>query len=258
MVIEKNYAFGNTVFRILSPIPLPCNEQLESFIVPADTPADHTFCAVAADEAALAEMSPDDLYLVRRAGNETTVSMKDVSLLSDFSLSLLLAKARAYDILLERDALVLHASFVARDGKALLFSAPSGTGKSTQAHFWREHRQCEILNEDRVILFKDNGEFYATGCWAMGSAGYTSSTVLPVDTLVLLSRGEENAVSPLRPSELLRRTIPQCAFTSSDPASRGRVIGLLCDLAASVRTVSYACINHPSSVEHLEKVLWKK
>ena len=258
MAIEKTYAFGNTVFRIISPLPLPYNGQLETFGVPADTPVDHTVRVLAADEAALAEMNPDDLYLVRRVGCETSVHMKDVSLLADFSLSLLLAKSRAYDILLERDAMAIHASFVARDGKALLFSAPSGTGKSTQAHLWREQRQCEIINEDRVILFKDKGVFYATGCWAMGSAGYTNNTVLPVDTLVLLSQGETNTVTPIRPSELLRRTIPQCAFTSTDPASRGRVINLLCDLAASVRTVSYACVNHPSAVEHLEKVLWKK
>jgi hypothetical protein len=178
--------------------------------------------------------------------------------LKGYALSLLLSHHRAYDILIERHALVLHASYVVRDGKALLFSAPSGTGKSTQAHFWEKERACSIINEDRVILFEENGVWYAAGCWAMGGARITSNVTVPVEALVLLSQGSENRVSSIRPSEALRRLIPQCAYTAQSGDMRQGVISVLCDLIPSVRVVSYACINHPSSVAYLENELWKK
>ena len=258
MVNKQYFAFGNTVFGIVSEAVLPHDRQLESFAVSADTEADHIIRVLPADEEILSEMAPHEFSIARRTGRETALYLKDIHTLADYPFSLLMAEAKAYDFLLERDAFVLHASMVAREGKALLFTAPSGTGKSTQAHFWRDERGCAVINEDRVILFKKDNTFYATGCWAMGSAGYTHSVILPVDTVVLLSQGAENALCPLSPSVFLGRTIPQCAFTATDTASRGRLIALLCDLVSSARTVSYACINHPSSVDYLEKALWSK
>lgn len=258
MLNKQYFSFGNTVFGIVSETALPYDKQLESFAVSVDTAADHTIRVLPADERALAEMGPHEFSLARRTGGETALYMKDIRTLADYSFSLLMAEAKAYDLLLERDAFVLHASLVAREGRALLFTAPSGTGKSTQAHFWRDERGCAVINEDRVILFKKDNVFYATGCWAMGSAGYTDSVILPVDTVVLLSQGAENTLRPLPPSVFLSRTIPQCAFTAADAASRGRLISLLCDLVSSARVVSYACINHPSSVDYLEKALWNK
>jgi hypothetical protein len=254
----KCFSFGNTVFRIVSDILPRYDAQLEAFAVPANTEADHIIRVLPAEGDTLTRIPPHSFSLACRTGRETTVYVKDYSTLADYSLSLLMAEAKAYDILLERNAFTLHASLVEREGRALLFSAPSGTGKSTQAHFWRDERGCRIINEDRVILFKERDTFFATGCWAMGSAAYTDSVILPVDAVVLLSQGPENVAKPLPPSEFLRRTIPQCAFTSTDPLARGTLISLLCDLISSTRTLSYACINHPSSVEHLEKVLWKK
>ena len=258
MVNKQYFAFGHTVFGIVSEAVLPYDRQLESFAVSADTEADYIIRVLPADEEILADMAPHEFSRAHRAGRETALYLRDIHTLADYSFSLLMAEAKAYDLLLERDAFVLHASLVAREGRALLFTAPSGTGKSTQAHFWRDERGCAVINEDRVILFKKDNVFYATGCWAMGSAGYTDSVILPVDTVVLLSQGAENTLRPLPPSVFLSRTIPQCAFTAADAASRGRLISLLCDLVSSARVVSYACINHPSSVDYLEKALWNK
>ena len=47
---------------------------------------------------------------------------------------------RLSDALLDRDVLLFHGSAVAVDGEVYLFTAPSGTGKSTHARLWREQR----------------------------------------------------------------------------------------------------------------------
>ena len=257
MEIKKKYRFGHTVFCVITPVPLDEDPQLAPFAVGDEVAHHHVFRVVPAEDAV--SFSEGELYHTSvRNGDETLIYVKDTQRLKGYALSLLLSHHKAYDILIERHSLVLHASYVVRDGRALLFSAPSGTGKSTQAHFWAEERDCPVVNEDRVILFEEGGVWYAAGCWAMGGARITSNVTLPVDTLVILSQGNENQVSPVRPSEALRRLIPQCAFTSQNGAMRQGVISVLCDLIPGVRVVSYACINHPSSVAYLENELWKK
>ena len=55
-------------------------------------------------------------------------------------------------LLLPFRALVFHASYVGCDGGAMLFTAPSGTGKSTQAELWRVHRGARVLNGDKAAV----------------------------------------------------------------------------------------------------------
>ena len=53
-----------------------------------------------------------------------------------------------YSELLRWNGIMLHASCVEKDGFAYLFSAPSGTGKSTHTHLWLEN-----LKNTRIIVW---------------------------------------------------------------------------------------------------------
>lgn len=66
-------------------------------------------------------------------------------------------------ILLERNAVVLHASYIEHEGDAVLFCAPSGTGKSTQAELWKKYRSARIINGDRCLIRKGEAGFTAGG-----------------------------------------------------------------------------------------------
>ena len=59
-------------------------------------------------------------------------------------------------VLIAHESIILHASYVNYNGKAILFTAPSGTGKSTQAALWEEYKGAEIVNGDRVIIQSDH------------------------------------------------------------------------------------------------------
>lgn len=52
----------------------------------------------------------------------------------------------------------LHASCISWQGNGIVFSAPSGTGKSTQAVLWERLEDAEILNGDRILIrnFQNN------------------------------------------------------------------------------------------------------
>jgi hypothetical protein len=174
-------------------------------------------------------------------------------LLSEITVANLFIAASMADLLPEHGACLLHASFVLHEGKAILFSAPSGTGKSTQAHFWERERGSTVINEDRVMLHKKNGTYMASGAWATGSARLTANVTAPIRAIILLGQGAENRVARCRPSQALVRLMPQCSYDETDGKSVDRMFSILMDLIAHVPIFSYDCINHPSAVEDLEK-----
>ena len=63
-----------------------------------------------------------------------------------------------YNEILKFDGMMLHSSCVEKDGFAYLFSARSGTGKSTHTHLWLENLEnTRIINDDKPALFRENG-----------------------------------------------------------------------------------------------------
>lgn len=67
------------------------------------------------------------------------------------------------------ESLILHCAYIKHEGKAILFSAPSGTGKSTKADLWEKYRGSRTVNGDRALLRKKNGIWHACGWPVCGS-----------------------------------------------------------------------------------------
>ena len=64
------------------------------------------------------------------------------------------------DWLFHRDILLCHGSTVAADGKAYLFTARCGTGKSTHTRLWREvfGDRAVMVNDDKpFLILTDDG-----------------------------------------------------------------------------------------------------
>ena len=67
--------------------------------------------------------------------------------------------------LLNADAIVFHSSAIMVDNEAYLFTAQSGTGKSTHARLWREMLgdRAVMINDDKPIIRYVDGDFYVYG-----------------------------------------------------------------------------------------------
>jgi hypothetical protein len=63
-------------------------------------------------------------------------------------------------MLVNRDAIMIHASCIFDGKKTRIFSGFSGVGKSTMAKIWGEEGHL-IINDDRLLIRKINGKFYA-------------------------------------------------------------------------------------------------
>ena len=59
--------------------------------------------------------------------------------------------------------IVIHAAAIECEGKGIVFSAPSGTGKSTQANLWKVHKKAKILNGDRPVIRVPEERSYVYG-----------------------------------------------------------------------------------------------
>lgn len=111
------------------------------------------------------------------------------------------------------DALYLHAAAVGVDGKAYLFSGPSGIGKTTHTTMWQEllgNQVCRI-NDDKPVLRRLDGAWYVYGTPWCGKDGINRNVKVPLAGICFLKQGQENAIRKLHHNEaaplLLCRTI---------------------------------------------------
>ena len=95
----------------------------------------------------------------------------------------------------------LHSSAVLLDGKAYLFSANSGTGKSTHTEKWCRLFGARYLNDDKPALRLVDGVWMAYGTPWSGKNDLSSPEGAPVGGIAFLKRGEENAICPMDPKD---------------------------------------------------------
>lgn len=108
--------------------------------------------------------------------------------------------------LLNYNAFMIHASAVCYQGNAILFSAPSGTGKTTHTELWREMDPTAfILNDDSpIIRFFDDHKPYACGCPWAGASGVGENVKVPLRAIVFLQQASENEIVRLQTIQALQ------------------------------------------------------
>lgn len=93
------------------------------------------------------------------------------------------------------EGFVFHASAVVLDNEAYLFSADSGTGKSTHTALWcRVFPGAKILNDDKPAIRRMNGRFYACGTPWSGKSDLNLPENVPLKAICFLERGNENTI----------------------------------------------------------------
>lgn len=250
---NKRYGFGGIVFEIETEIPLRTIPKYEAFLTEAD--ADYRIRILPMPEDS--EYGRSVPAPVERNGNCITISAncRDIP---NVAVGNVLCKAGAAYCFPEHDAFILHASYIVHNGHAMLFTAPSGTGKSTQATFWKEKRGAEIVNGDRVLVTKKDGMFFANGIYAAGSSEICKNVTAPIGSVILLEQGMQNAVREVMPRELFLRILCQCSFNMQSEEQYAKITSLVAAFINGVSVCCYGCRNHPDSVDALERILWNK
>ena len=105
--------------------------------------------------------------------------------------------------LFEHNILLFHGSVVAVDGQGYLFTAKSGTGKSTHTRFWRETfgDRAVMVNDDKPFLrLTETGVLVYGSPWN-GKHGLGNNICVPLKAICILERGEANQIRPITGQE---------------------------------------------------------
>lgn len=160
--------------------------------------------------------------------------------------------------LLENNAFMLHSSFVSYFDNGILFTAPSGTGKSTQADLWHQYEGAEIYNGDRTIVRKIDGIYHGFGSPYAGSSGIYRNETAPVRAIVVLTQAPENHIEQLTGKNAFVPLYRETLMNTWNPAYMEKMTDLLMDAAANIPVYHLACRPDRGAVDLVKKTLFQK
>lgn len=152
-------------------------------------------------------------------------------------------------------ALVFHASCIEADGGAILFTAPSRTGKSTQAALWQQYRGAALVNGDKAAVRALDGRFFAFGMPFSGTSGVCENRTLPLRAVVTLAQAPETTIRRLGPTEAIARISANVFSDMRISEEWQQTLSRLLDLAAAVPVFHLACTPDIRAVEALSQAL---
>ncbi len=143
---------------------------------------------------------------------------------------------------------LFHGSAIAVDGAAYLFTAKSGTGKSTHARFWRETfgERCAMINDDKPMLRVSDEGVTVYGTPWNGKHHLGGNISAPLKAIISLSRSDANSIAPLPASEAFPVLLSQ-VYASRSAATMRRIIGLEQRIVNGVRFYKLGCNLDPEA-----------
>lgn len=114
-------------------------------------------------------------------------------------------------LLLEKDTVLMHASVIDVDGKGYAFTAPSGTGKTTQTQLWIKKfgTRAQVVNGDKPFVRFADGQIYAYGTPWRGKEGLGGNLKTPLKAICFLEQAETNEIRKMESKEVLPRLMKQ-------------------------------------------------
>lgn len=158
--------------------------------------------------------------------------------------------------MLSHDTFLFHGSAVEVDGAAYIFTAPSGTGKSTHVRLWKEYfgNRAVIINDDKPLIQVREEAVYVCGTPWSGKHHLDSNRKAPVGGICLLERGKMNRVEKITPADgypgLYRQT-----YRPQDREKLVKTLGLLKQLAERVPLYRMQCDISRAAVEAAWKAM---
>ena len=197
-----------------------------------------------------------DAYLrtVRR-GRDGVLAFRRDQMLQGITGKQLLSAMDLPHLLTVHDGFLLHASYIERQGRAILFTAPSETGKSTQARLWCDHAGAELVNGDRAAVRILDGEIFACGTPFSGSSPVRRNVSLPLDAIVYLSQAPENTITRLRGVRAFRRVWEGCTVNTWERADVEKATKTLSEVISRIPVYHLACTPDVRAVELLKHTM---
>ena len=148
--------------------------------------------------------------------------------------------------------ILLHSSYIKYKNKAILFTAPSGTGKSTQADLWNKYENAEIINGDKTAMQKVNGRWYAYGLPYAGSSDIFKNISTQISTIVVLRKGNENKIKKLSLKEAFKYIYSETIINTWDEQFVNTAIDIILGIINDIPVYLLSCLPNQDAVELLK------
>lgn len=159
--------------------------------------------------------------------------------------------------LLRKNCFVLHAVYAALDGNAILFTAPSGGGKSTQAGMWANLLCARIVNGDKAAVGIQEGSWFAHGLPVSGSSADCRNESHPVRAIVILEKAGENSLTRVGIAGF-NRIFSQTVLNPWDGEFCGKAMDLVARACQEIPIYLFRCTKTPDAVHVLYRALFEK
>lgn len=177
--------------------------------------------------------------------------------LSDEDCEYLTTGGSFYRKLVKYGGMMLHSSAVIMDGRAYLFSAPCGTGKSTHTKLWQQvfgEDRVKMLNDDKPAIRLVDGQWYAYGTPWSGKYDISTNTRVPLGGVCMLRRGEQNKIEPYGGPSAVKEILEQTARVNH-PEYMMNMLGLIDKLLEKVPVWRMECNMEPEAAILSHKVM---
>jgi len=157
--------------------------------------------------------------------------------------------------ILHHNGIMIHSSAIAYRGCGIVFSAPAGTGKSTQADLWREHLGATVLNGDRAAIRLINDIPYVYGPNWSGSSLDRLNKKAPLKAIVMLEQAKTNEIRELTHAEAVRYLLPRCYMQTGVASQIELALENLESILAAVPVYLLKCLPDREAVELTCKII---
>ena len=250
---SEQYLFGKTLFRIESEEKLIRSEYTAPFACGSEKTPDFKVNVCYSD----GEMQ-NGFFEMHREGSIAKVVFAE-KYCGKISAKNALEKSEIFRMLAEHGGVVLHSSYVlTKQGEAVLFSASSGAGKSTQALLWEKFAGAETINGDRTLVAEDGEKITANGIFFCGTSGICKNKTAPLKAIVLLRQSDRNELRIASGKEAFMRLLPQCSYYPEEAESLRLTTEILAKVISAVPIYDFGCVPDKSAVDKLNEVLYGK
>ena len=215
-------------------------------------PAVHAYCSAyrcAGTPALTVQITQADIDAERRkSADEDRAEGRPVRTFADDYLETLAVYRKIAEWMPLRGTVLLHGSAVAMDGEAYLFTAKSGTGKSTHAAFWQAAfgSRAIMINDDKPLLRIAPDGVTVFGTPWDGKHRRSSNCAAPLHALCILERAAETQVVPITASQAMPLLLQQ-VYRPADQAALAATLRLLDRLTQTVPLYRMGCNLAPSA-----------
>lgn len=152
------------------------------------------------------------------------------------------------EVLLNYDTILFHSSALAMDGQGYLFTALSGTGKSTHSRLWREYfgDRVTMINDDKPFIRIGETESRVYGSPWDGKHHLSTNMSVPIKAICILERDTVNHIEPISADDAFA-ILYQQTYRSKDPAKLVKTIDLLTRMSSQVKLYRLGCNMEPDA-----------